>query len=170
MSDLLYLLDQDAVGEVETYNEARELIEAERLVATIKEKRDSIVRLKQMLEMVNMRGQALIQDKEEKIAKATNALRPFVAGLVATNIEHNPSGKKSVDFLAGSAGFRKGRTSIDIKDPDKALESCHKLGIETIVKESVSKTAVKGFIDKGNPAPEGTEVVEGEETFTVKTI
>ena len=170
MSDFLTLLDKDAVGDEVTFNAPTDLIQAERLMAHIKESTDTKKRIEQIVKFVNDRAQYLLEKEDQKIVKATEFLRPFVKGIVAANLKTNPQAKKSIDFMLGSAGFRTGRTSIKIIDEEKALESCHTLGIETIVKESVSKKKVKGYIDEGHEAPVGTEVDEGEETFTVKVV
>jgi len=170
MSDFLTILDQDAVGDEVTFNAPTDLIQAERLMAHIKESTDTKKRIEHIVKFVNERAQYLVEKEDTKIAKATGFLRPFVKGIVAANLKDNPKAKKSMDFMLGSAGFRDGRSSITILDEEKALDSCHTLGIETIVKESVSKKAVKGYIDEGHEAPGGTEVDEGEETFTVKVI
>jgi len=170
MSDFLTILDQDAVGDEVTFNAPTDLIQAERLMAHIKESTDTKKRIEHIIQFVNDRAQHLLEKEDVKIAKATGFLKPFVKGIITANLKSNPNAKKSMDFMMGSAGFRAGRTSINILDEEKALDSCHQYEIETIIKESVSKKKVKEYIDAGHEAPEGTEVDEGEETFTVKVI
>ena len=170
MSDFLMILDQDAIGEEVTFSAPTDIVQAERLVAQIKESTDTKKRIEHIVQFVNDRARHLLDKEDTKIATATEFLQPFVKGIIAANLKANPKAKKSMDFLMGSAGFRAGLPSIKILDEEKALESCHALEIETIVKESVSKKKVKEYIDAGHDAPEGTEVDEGEETFTVKVI
>ena len=170
MSDFLTILDEDAVGEEITLSAPTDLIQAERLVAQIKESTDTKKRIEKIVQFVNDRAQHLLEKENTKIVTATEFLRPFVKGIIAANLKSNPSAKKSMDFLMGSAGFRSGRPSVTILDEEKALESCHQYKIETITNETVSKTKVKEYIDAGYPAPAGTGVDEGEETFTVKVV
>ena len=170
MSDFLMILDQDAIGEEIKFSEPTDLIQAERLVAQIKESTDTKKRIEQIVQFVNDRANHLLEKEDKKISLAIECLKPFVKGIVMANLETNPKAKKSVDVLMGSAGFRDGRESIKILDEEQALKSCHQLGIETIIKESVSKNKVKEYIEAGHDAPMGTELDKGEETFTVKVV
>lgn len=170
MSDILTLLDESEVGEEVTFPNATDLIQAERMVATIKESNDAVVRIKQLRELVNHRADSLISREETKIKNATDALEPFVKGVVSENLKVNPKAKKSLDFLTGSAGFRKGKAKIEVEDEEKAIRACNELSIKTIIKVSVSKSAVMDYVKNGGNAPDGTKYVEGDESFSVKTV
>lgn len=92
------------------------------------------------------------------VAFLEHALRLFMeaAGLTKHN---SPNGKLS---------WRKGRTRIEIADPD-AFCAAHAGTpfVRTKVVTEPDKKAIDGAIKSGNEIPEGADIVRGEDTFVI---
>jgi phage host-nuclease inhibitor protein Gam len=91
-----------------------------------------------------------------------------VKKVIANKRKADPNAKKSINFVLGTAGYRKGKEKVDIENEETALNACHEFKIDTIIKETVSKKAIKTHIENGGPIPEGVKILPQEEKFYVK--
>jgi hypothetical protein len=86
-----------------------------------------------------------------------------VKKVIENNRKADPNAKKSINFVLGTAGYRKSKEKVEVEDEETALNACHEFKIDTIVKESLSKTAIRTHIEKGGPITEGVKILPPEE-------
>jgi phage host-nuclease inhibitor protein Gam len=78
--------------------------------------------------------------------------------------------KKSRQLPSGKIGWRKAPARVEVQDADKALEFAKQHGLDIQIKESVTKTELKAYIEStGVVPPEDTGIlyVEPRDVFFV---
>jgi len=98
---------------------------------------------------------------QEKVDRITDLLKLFMNSQDAE--------VKTIDLPNGKLTRRKGVDKIEIVDMEKFLENADK-SMVTIQPEMVKPnlTKIKAFYKMTQKVPKGTELIEGEEKFTIK--
>ena len=106
---------------------------------------------------------------DSELTRLRMEMQPLVRLLVASE----PTGKKSVNLVAGVAGFRAGRERVVVEDEGAALEHLGQSypGVECIrrPKPQVDLPSVKRLFPQPEVIP-GISVEKGEETFYTDPI
>ena len=94
------------------------------------------------------------------------SLLPYVTALV----EADPMGKRSVEFVAGRAGFRAGQPRLVVDDTDECMSWLAENDPDLIrVKRELDLAAIKARMADGERFP-GVRLEAGETSYYVKTL
>ena len=169
---LIEMLDGSILGEEPEpeISDCTDLIQAESTMARVSVCDRNIERYKKVLQWVADRATALMAREEKKRDRLMSALQPWVENKIRNDIKANPKAKKSMEFLSGIAGLRAGKERVEIEDMEAAVKDARSRDIPVKTVETVSKTDVKNYHKLNGVVLSGTKIVEGDETFYIKTI
>ena len=84
---------------------------------------------------------------------------------VEADLDAQGGKKRSVDYLQGRAGFRKGKTSIEVLDEKAAIEWCEKNCPEALSPKLARKTPLAAMFEADGIVPDGCQVHPAEDRF-----
>jgi Bacteriophage Mu Gam like protein len=128
---------------------------------------DKVLSARARLERVKAACAEAIREAQSEVENTELLFLPMLEAWAAGNL---PRGKKSIKLTTGAIGFRTVPGGPRVIDEAAVLAWAKEHGIPGVIKvtESVSRTAVKEYVQATGDQPDGVEVVPSRESFDVK--
>ena len=147
----------DPAPTVSSYDQAERHLHA---VARLRRERDAVEAHAQLLrERIDRLERRLLADLERKEAWHQQGLWAFLVN----------SGRRSLELVNGKLKLVKGRERVEVADPEQFVANADPELVRRKLILEPDKRAILARIHTTGEIPEGTELVQGDDSFKVET-